>query len=345
MVNCCNFIKNALAVKDIKNTTVETGWVKIIAPYRNGDNLHSWWQIANTLIPYILLWGAMVYSLKFSYWITIPLILLSSGFLVRLFIIFHDCGHGSFFESKRLSEVVGYFLGVLTFTPYHRWHHSHLIHHRTVGNLDKRGTGDVWTLTVDEYKALTAQKKLYYRIYRNPLIMFGIGAAGMFLISNRFTRKSFSRREKISIYLNNLGIAVLATVMCLTIGWKAYLLIQLPVMYFASIAGVYLFYLQHQFEGVHWYKEQEWDFKTVAIMGSSFFKLPVILQWFSGNIGFHHVHHLSSKIPNYRLEKCHNDTSLFETVVPIPFFKGFRMLKLKLWDEKAGRLVRFNEVG
>lgn len=333
-----------MAEKNMKNETGETGWVKIIAPYRNGDNRMSWWQIANTLIPYIMLWAAMVYSLKFSYWITLPLILLSSGFLVRLFIIFHDCGHGSFFESKRLSESVGYFLGVLTFTPYHRWHHSHLIHHRTVGNLDKRGIGDVWTLTVAEYKALPWGKQLYYRIYRNPWIMFGIGAAGMFLISNRFTRKSFSRKEKISIYLNNLGIAVVAAALGFTVGWKAYLLIQLPVMYFASIAGVYLFYLQHQFEGVHWYKDQEWDFKTVAIMGSSFYKLPKVLQWFSGNIGFHHVHHLSSKIPNYRLEKCHRETSLFKTVIPIPFFRGFRMVRLKLWDEMAGKLVGFHSI-
>ena len=330
--------------KKTKSETGETGWVKIIAPYRNGDNLHSWWQIANTLIPYIALWVLMVYSLKFSYWITLPLIILSSGFLVRLFIIFHDCGHGSFFESKRLSEAVGYFLGVLTFTPYHRWHHSHLIHHRTVGNLDKRGIGDVWTLTVAEYKALPAKKQLYYRIYRNPWIMFGIGAAGMFLISNRFTRKSFSRKEKMSIYFNNLGIAVLAAVLCYTIGWKAYLLIQLPVMYLASMAGVFLFYLQHQFDRVHWYKDEEWDFKTLAIMGSSFYKLPKVLQWFSGNIGFHHVHHLSSKIPNYRLEKCHLETDLFKTVVPIPFLKGFTMVKLKLWDEMTGKLVGFRSI-
>lgn len=330
--------------KKTMSETGESGWVKIIAPYRNGDNLHSWWQIANTLIPYIALWALMIYSLKFSYWITLPLIILSSGFLVRLFIIFHDCGHGSFFESKKLSEAVGYFLGVLTFTPYHRWHHSHLIHHRTVGNLDKRGIGDVWTLTVDEYKALPAKKQLYYRIYRNPWVMFGIGAPGMFLISNRFTRKSFSRKEKISVYLNNLGMAVLATVLCFTIGWKAYLLIQIPVMYFASIAGVYLFYLQHQFDGVHWYKDPEWDFKTLAILGSSYYKLPKVLQWFSGNIGFHHVHHLSSKIPNYRLEKCHKETGLFKTVVPIPFLKGFTMVKLKLWDETAGKLVGFRSV-
>jgi len=214
--------------KKTQSETGESGWVKMIAPYRNGDNRQSWWQITNTLIPYIVLWAVMVYSLTFSYWITLPLIILSSGFLVRLFIIFHDCGHGSFFESKKLSEAVGYLLGVLTFTPYHRWHHSHLIHHRTVGSLDKRGVGDVWTLTVAEYKILPAKKQLYYRIYRNPWIMFGIGAPGMFLISTRFTRKSFSRKEKISVYLNNLGIAVVATVLCLPSGGRHICLYNYP---------------------------------------------------------------------------------------------------------------------
>jgi omega-6 fatty acid desaturase (delta-12 desaturase) len=319
-------------------------WVKIIAPYRNGDYLHSWWQVINTFVPYVLLWVLMVISLKYSYWITLPLILLSAGFLVRLFIIFHDCGHGSFFKSKRLSEIVGYIFGVLAFTPYHRWHYSHLIHHQTVGNLDKRGLGDVWTLTVDEYLALPQKKQLAYRIFRNPLIMFGLGAALLFLVNNRFTRKDFSRKQKMSVYATNAGIAVLATTLCLTIGWKAYLLIQIPVMYFASIGGVFLFYLQHQFDGVHWYSDKEWDFKTVALHGSSYYQLPAILQWFSGNIGFHHVHHLSSKIPNYRLEKCHNENELFRSIKPIPFLQGFKYVHLKLWDTQAGKLIRFKDL-
>lgn len=329
-----------------KNTgkTEEEKWVKVIAPYRNGSNLHSWWQIANTLIPYIGLWILMVISLEYSYWITLPLILLSAGFLVRLFIIFHDCGHGSFFNSKGLSETVGHIFGILAFTPYHRWHHAHLIHHRTVGNLDKRGDGDVWTLTVDEYLVLPKRKQLAYRIFRNPLIMFGLGAPLLFLINNRFTRSDFSKREKISVWVTNAGIALLATTLCLTIGWKAYLLIQVPVMYFASIGGVYLFYLQHQFDGTHWYANEDWDFKTVALHGSSFYKLPAVLQWFSGNIGFHHVHHLSSKIPNYRLEKCHNENELFRSIKPIPFLRGFKAVQLKLWDTRTGRLIGFRDL-
>lgn len=321
----------------------EVKWVKIIAPYRDGDYRHSWWQVANTLVPYIGLWILMVISLQYSYWITLPLIVLSSGFLVRLFIIFHDCGHGSFFNSRGLSAGLGYVLGILTFTPYHRWHHAHLIHHQTVGNLDKRGTGDVWTLTVEEYRALSKSGQFRYRIYRNPWIMFGIGAAGIFLITNRFTRKTFTRRDKMSVYITNAGIALLFTVLGLTIGWKAYLLIQIPVMYLASVAGVYLFYLQHQFTGTHWYKNEDWDFKTVAIHGSSFYKLPAVLQWFSGNIGFHHVHHLSSKIPNYRLEKCHRENEMFSSIKPVSFLEGFSAVNLKLWDPGAGKLVSFRE--
>jgi len=330
--------------QNMPNVSSEERWVKIIAPYRNGDKLKSWWQIINTFIPYALLWVLMVVSLKYSYWITIPLILLSAGFLVRLFIIFHDCGHGSFFNSKRLSEIVGFIIGVLTFTPYHRWHNSHLIHHRTVGNLDKRGTGDVWTLTVDEYLALSKRKQLAYRIFRHPLIMFGIGAGLLFLIGNRFTREHFSTKEKMSVYATNAGIVILATILGFTIGWKAYLLIQIPVMYIAAIGGVYLFYLQHQFDGTHWYTDQDWDFKTVAIHGSSYYKLPAVLQWFSGNIGFHHIHHLSSKIPNYRLEKCHHENELFRNIKPIPFLKGFKYVNLKLWDSKAGKLICFKDL-
>lgn len=332
-----------MTVSSKTNTPSDERWVKIIAPYRNGNTFRSWWQIANTFIPYVLLWVLMVTSLNYSYWITLPLILVSSGFLVRLFIIFHDCGHGSFFKSKRLSETIGIILGILAFTPYHRWHHSHLIHHRTVGNLDKRGAGDVWTLTVDEYLALNKRKRLAYRIFRNAFVMFGLGAPLLFLVANRFTRKSFTRKEKLSVYYTNAGIALLATTLCLSLGWKTYVLIQLPVMYFASISGVYLFYLQHQFDGTHWYTEKDWDFKTVALFGSSYYHLPKIFQWFSGNIGFHHIHHLSSKIPNYRLEKCHVENELFSQVKPIPFLKGFKSVHLKLWDTRTGKLVSFKD--
>jgi acyl-lipid omega-6 desaturase (Delta-12 desaturase) len=317
--------------------------LKLIAPYKNPKISSSIWQIANTLIPFLALWFLMIYAIQFSWWYVLPLYVLTAGFTVRLFIIFHDCGHGAFFKSKALNDIVGVIFGILTFTPYFSWHFAHLIHHRTAGNLDKRGIGDVWTLTVDEFNNLPKGKKLFYKIYRNPFIMFGIGAILIFLITNRFTRKNFSRRERISVYVTNLGILALATGISLLIGFKSYILIQLPIIYFASASGVLLFYLQHQFPDVHWYRDEKWDYSTVAITGASYLKLPKVLQWFSGNIGFHHIHHLSSKIPNYNLEKCHNENELFKQVVPVTFRTSLKSLKLRLWDEQGQQLVTFGQ--
>jgi acyl-lipid omega-6 desaturase (Delta-12 desaturase) len=317
--------------------------LKLISPYKIPKVSSSVWQLLNTFVPYVAIWFLMVYAIQFSWWYVLPLSILAAGFTVRLFIIFHDCGHGAFFKSKAWNDTVGIFFGILTFTPYYRWHHAHLIHHRTAGNLDKRGVGDVWTLTVEEFNKLPKGRKLFYRIYRNPFIMFGLGAVLIFLITNRFTRKDFSRRERISVYVTNLGIVAVAAGISLLIGFKSYLLIQIPVIYFASASGVLLFYLQHQFPDVHWYRDEEWDYSTVAITGASYLKLPKILQWFSGNIGFHHIHHLSSKIPNYKLEKCHTENDLFVQVEPVTFKKSLKSLNLRLWDEVNQRLVTFKQ--
>lgn len=323
----------------------DKSFLKLISAYKDPSIRYSIWQLVNTLVPYILLWIAMIFLIRISYWYVLPLIILAAGFTVRLFIIFHDCGHGAFFKSKTANDNVGIILGILTFTPYHRWHHAHLIHHRTAGNLDKRGIGDVWTLTVEEFKNLPPRKQNFYRIYRNPLVMFGLGAALMFLISNRFTRKDFTRKDKISVYVTNLGLAVIAVGLSLLIGVKDFLLIQLPVMYIAATAGVFLFYVQHQFPDVHWYRDEEWDYSTVAINGASFLKLPRILQWFSGNIGFHHIHHLSSKIPNYRLEKCYRENEPFRQVKPVTFTSSMKSMMLRLWDEENRQLVSYREAG
>ncbi len=323
----------------------DKSFIKLIANYKNPSAGSSVWQLINTLVPYIGLWVLMAYAITISYWLVLPLTILAAGFTVRLFIIFHDCGHGAFFKSKLTSDIVGNILGILTFTPYARWHHAHLIHHRTAGNLDKRGVGDVWTLTVEEYNNLSKNKRLMYRIYRNPFIMFGIGAGLVFLVMNRFTRRGFSRKERISVYITNIGIALLATGISLLIGFKSYLLIQLPVMYFAATAGVFLFYVQHQYPDVHWYRDEEWDYSTVAINGASYLKLPKILQWFSGNIGFHHIHHLSSKIPNYKLEQCHKENEAFHRVIPVTFISSMKSLSLRLWDEKRQQLVSYRQAG
>lgn len=304
----------------------------------------SIWQVSNSLIPYILLWFFMYRSLSYSYWITLLLAILASGFLIRLFIIFHDCGHGSFFKSKKANELVGIALGILAFTPYHKWHNQHSVHHTTNGNLDKRGTGDVWTLTADEYLQLSKQKRFFYRSFRNPFILFTLGPLYMIFVQNRSTRKQMTKKEKQNVYFTNLMLLITGTLISLAIGFKAYVFIQLPVLIISHSIGLWLFYVQHQFDDVLWEREQTWDYKTAAIQGSSFLKLPAILQWFTGNIGFHHVHHLSSRIPNYNLSRCHYENEIFKDVKPIRLIDTFKALNLQVWDEANRRMVRIRKI-
>ena len=318
-------------------------WVKIVSDYNKPDVGKSIWQIINSLGPYLLLWPVMYYSLQVSYLLTLALAILTAGFQVRMFIIFHDCGHGSFFRSKRANKIVGTIMGSLTFTPYDYWHKEHHLHHNTVGNLDKRGHGDVTTLTVKEFQALSPGKKLYYRIYRNPVTIFLLAPFILFVIWFRIPKTSMDRPGRYSVMISNLIIAAFSTGMILLMGWKAFLLIQLPVIYLATGAGVWLFYVQHQFEDVIWTREEEWDYKQMALEGSSYLKFPRVLQWFSGNIGFHHIHHLSSKIPNYNLEKCHRDNPIFSSVKPVTFFKALGTANYRLWDEKIGQLITFRQ--
>lgn len=322
----------------------QSTWIEIISKYNYPDTAKSIWQIINSLGPYLLLWVAMYFSLQVSYFLTLGLALLAAGFLVRVFIIFHDCGHGSFFRSKRTNKIVGTILGSLVFTPYDRWHLDHAIHHKTVGNLDKRGQGDVMTLTVEEYEKLSRGKKLYYRIYRNPITIFAIAPFILFVIWFRFTRKGMSKSERNSVYISNLIILAFCSAGIFLMGWKAFLMIQIPVIYIATVAGVWLFYVQHQFEDVIWTREEDWDYQKMALEGSSYLKFPRLLQWFSGNIGFHHIHHLSPKIPNYKLEKCHKENSMFESIKPVKFISSMRTIKLRLWDENAGQLISFRQL-
>ncbi len=321
-----------------------TSWVKVVMRYNFPDNFKSWWQVVNSVVPYIAIWVLMVYSLEYSYWLTLLLSVFAAGFLVRIFIVFHDCGHGSFFKSERLNRLVGIPLGLLSFTPYHRWHRDHKEHHATVGNLDKRGVGDVKTLTVEEYKSLSKWKKFGYRFYRNPIFLIGVAPLLLFLIQYRLPKSYMNRKELVYLHLSNLALVLGILLVIWAIGWKAYLLIQLPVIYLASVHGVWLFYVQHQYESVKWERSDKWDYKTIAIQGSSYFKLPFILQWFTGNIGFHHIHHLSPTIPNYKLSKCHKENPMFQDIKPITFFSSLKSLRLRLWDEKKQRLVGFNEI-
>ena len=309
------------------------------AKYITPSVKQSIWQILNTFIPYLGLWVLIVYSLSISYWLTALLVVIAAGFLVRLFIIFHDCGHGSFFKSKRANLIVGAFFGILAFTPYHKWHRLHIKHHATVGNLDKRGTGDIWTMTKEEYEKSSKWKRFLYKLYRHPLFMFGFGPLYVFLIQNRLTTSDMSKKEKQNVYFTNVALLVLFTGMSFTIGWLSYLILQLAVVYIAAIAGIWLFYLQHQYEDVSWYRSNEWNFREVALEGSSYVKFPKLLQWFSGNIGFHHIHHLNARIPNYNLEKCYTENQVFQEVKPVGFWDSMKSLKLRLWDEKRHKMV------
>lgn len=322
----------------------QASWLSIVSRYNKPDPHKSWWQIINSIGPYILLWILMIKTIEVSYWLTLFLSVFAAGFLIRIFIIFHDCGHGSFFKSPKLNKTIGIITGLLVFTPYHKWHHDHLIHHQTVGNLDKRGTGDVNTLTVNEYSKLSRWKRIAYRFYRNPIFLFGIAPILLFVIQHRFTKKEMTVKEKLYVHLSSLSIMVAVGILMLLIGWKTFLLIQLPILYIATVHGVWLFYVQHQYRHVKWTNTKNWDYKTIALQGSSLFKLPAILNWFTGNIGYHHIHHLSPLIPNYNLKRCHNENAIFQTIKPITFFSAFESLMLRLWDEKSQMLIRFKEI-
>jgi omega-6 fatty acid desaturase (delta-12 desaturase) len=314
-------------------------WRRIVARYQRPDLRRALWQVGNTFVPYAVILALMVASLGVSYWLTLGLAAVAAGFLLRVFIMMHDCGHGSFFKGRRWNDLLGFICGVLTFTPYHYWRHTHAIHHATAGNLDKRGVGDIWTMTVREYEAAPWRTRFTYRVYRNPLVIFVVGPAVMFLIKNRFASRGAGWRWQRSVLFSNLAIFALASLAVLILGWKSYLLIQVPIMVMAATAGVWLFYVQHQFEGVYWERQQNWDYFTTAMQGSSFYKLPRLLQWFSGNIGFHHIHHLSPSIPNYHLEKCHRENSLLQQAKTLSLWSSLKSARYRLWDEERGELV------
>lgn len=323
------------------NPPERTNWQAIVAKYQQPKLTSSLWQVANTFIPYAVLLYLMYLSLGISYWLTLLLALPAGGLLTRIFILFHDCGHGSFFKSQRANNILGIICGILVFTPYYQWRFEHAVHHATSGDLDRRGTGDITTLTIKEYLALSRWDRLKYRIYRSPFVMLGIGPWYTFLISQRFVNPISRRRERMSVHFTNLVIVLIVVVMWFTIGIKAYLMIQLPVAFIAGLGGIWMFYIQHQFEGTYWAEHEEWDYATAALRGSSYFHLPKVLQWFTGNIGFHHIHHLSSRIPNYALQRCMKENPEFKDVTTITLLSSLKSLRLNLWDEERRELVGF----
>jgi acyl-lipid omega-6 desaturase (Delta-12 desaturase) len=318
-----------------------TAWREAIARYQNPTMKRSLWEITNSVGPFLLLWYLMYRSLEVSYWLTLALAIPTAGFMVRTFIIFHDCGHGSFFKSQRANALVGTLTGILTLTPYYHWRHDHAIHHASAGNLDRRGVGDVKTLTVEEYRALPPLKQLGYRIFRNPLLMFTVGAWVVFIVVHRFYKPNAGKRERFSVYLTDLALLNIVLLLSLLIGFKAFILVEFPVLAIATGVGVWLFYVQHNFDGTYWERHGSWDFVSAGLKGSSFYKLPAVLQWFTGNIGFHHIHHLGPRVPNYLLPKCHRENVIFQEVKPLTILGSLKSLGFRLWDEQNRRLVGF----
>ena len=321
-------------------------WYQAIGKYAYSDLSKSSWQLLDTFVPYCLLWALMLYTVRegYPYWITLVLAVVAGGILVRIFILFHDCCHGSFFASRRANTILGYVTGILTFTPYEDWRYSHNTHHATQGDVNRQGIGDIWTMTKEEYLAAPRRKRLAYRIYRNPFVLFGPGPALLFLCFQRFSTKGAGKKERRSVLFTNLALLVIIGAASSTIGFRTYLLIQLPMILIASTFGLWLFYIQHQFESVYWARHEFWDPLRVALEGSSYFKLPKILQWFSGNIGLHHVHHARPTIPNYNLQQCYDDIPAFQAVVPLTICTSLKLLRLSLYDEEKKKLISFRSL-
>jgi omega-6 fatty acid desaturase (delta-12 desaturase) len=345
-----NFMIHLRGVMTYSSTTIPpttrpaAEWRGVVAKYQEPAVNRSLMQVATTMLPLAALLFLMYQSLALPYWVTLLLAFPAGGLLVRTFIIMHDCAHGSFSPWRRVNEVVGFITGALTMTAFGQWRRSHALHHASSGDLARRGNGDVDTLTVREYQALSRWKQFQYRLVRHPAILFGIGPLH-FIITNRIPPKGVDKtdRQSSSVWATNLAIAGAIVAFGLWIGWKALFLVYFPPMYIAAATGIWLFYVQHQFEDTYWKDHSEWDYATAAIRGSSYFKLPVVLQWFTGNIGLHHVHHLGPRIPNYNLQRAHDENAMFHDVTVLTIRQSMKTLRLRLWDEERGRLVGFNE--
>ncbi|HTR21092.1 MAG TPA: fatty acid desaturase [Gemmatimonadales bacterium] len=317
-----------------------------LAQFREPDTRRSVWQLASTAALFAGTWALMYFSLRLSYWLTLALAVPAAFLMIRLFIFQHDCGHGSFFKSSRASDIIGSILGVFTLTPYHYWKKTHAIHHATSGNLEHRGFGDIDTLTVSEYLALTRWGRFKYRVYRHPLVLFGVGAVLHFFVKHRLPTivpRDWTR-ERRSIFWTDVGLATVIALMGALVGFRALLLVHLPVALGSCTIGVWLFYVQHQFEPTYWEHDAKWQYNDAALVGSSFYRLPRILQWATGNIGLHHIHHLNARIPNYRLQEVFESIPELQQVTTLTLWQSLRCVSLALWDERRQRLIRFREV-
>ncbi|MGH7688534.1 MAG: fatty acid desaturase [Gemmatimonadaceae bacterium] len=316
------------------------GWRRMVAPYETPSMAHSLWQVTSTLVPLALALYVMYRSLALSYWVTLLLAVPTAGLVVRTFTIMHDCAHGSLFDKRWANDAVGWFTGVLALTPYVQWRRDHVLHHASSGDLNRRGHGDVWTLTVREYRARSRVGKLRYRLFRHPLVLFGLGPLQLALGQRwRTISTATGRKEQASVRETNLALLALILGFSALIGLGDVAKIYVPVFMIAGAAGIWLFYVQHQFEDTYWAEHEQWDYVTASIHGSSYYKLPAVLNWFTCSIGLHHVHHLSPRIPNYRLRECHAANAQLQEATTIGILESRKSVRLTLWDEDAHRLV------
>jgi omega-6 fatty acid desaturase (delta-12 desaturase) len=320
-------------------------WLPILNKYRTPSWARGLFEIIVTLVPFVALWIATWACLQLSYWLSLAIAVPAAGFLVRLFMIQHDCGHGSFFRRRLANDWTGRAISILTLTPYDYWKRSHAIHHASSGNLDERGIGDIRTLTVAEYLASSRWQQIGYRLYRNPFVMFGIGPAYLFLIQHRIPngRQLRNWRAWLSPMATNLAVGLVALGVVWMVGLQPFLLVQLPIILLAASIGVWLFYIQHQFEETHWSRPDDWSVHDAALHGSSHYDLPPVMQWMTANIGVHHVHHLCSRIPYYRLGAVIRENPDLQQMGRITFLESLACVRLTLWDEGQKRLISFRQ--
>lgn len=316
-------------------------WRDDLIPYAQPDVLRSLLDLATSVVPYALLSATMYVLLSHSYVLALVVAVPTAGFLLRTYILFHDCAHGSFLPSKRANRWLGRILGLIVFTPFSAWRHSHAVHHATAGDLARRGVGDVLTLTVAEYNAGSRRKRAGYWLFRHPLVMFVLGPVWAMVVGPRLVSRKQRPSVRRSVLWTNLALGLMVGTFCSLIGWHNYLQVWGPPALLAGAAGVFLFYVQHQFEDAYWENTDTWTYLDAALRGSSYLKLPPLLRFFTGNIGLHHVHHLSARIPNYHLARAHAANPIFHSVPVLTLWDGCKAVRLKLWDEQSGRLVTF----
>jgi acyl-lipid omega-6 desaturase (Delta-12 desaturase) len=316
---------------------------QVLAAYAQPHLARSVLDIVTSVIPYLAVSVLSYLTLGASVLLTIGLAVFAAGFMVRTFVVFHDCTHGSFMPSKRANRYVGRVAGLLVLSPFGRWRHDHAVHHATSGDLERRGVGDILTLTVAEYRARSRSGRLAYRMMRNPFVMFGLGPIIAMVVGPRIATRAQRPRMRHSVLATDASLLVIVSGLCWLIGWKDFLLVWAPAALLAGSVGIWLFYVQHQFEDAYWQQGSDWDYTDAALRGSSYLRLPKVLQFFTGNIGLHHVHHLNARIPNYNLQRAHDEIAMFKQVPTLSLRDGLKAVNLKLWDQDHGKMITFRQ--